>query len=85
MAIPAPILRGVAALLIAIGLADGALAQEHLAQEHLAQERLAQQLAEDNWLTRMLQPSAAPSVPAPAPTARDARMERGNPARRGIH
>jgi lytic murein transglycosylase len=73
MAISAPILRGVAALVIAIGLADAAsaqhLTQERLAQEHLAQEGLAQQLAEDNWLTRMLQPSAAPAVPAPAPAA----------------
>ncbi len=54
MAILKPILRGVAALLIAIALADTAAAQR---------------LAEDNWLTRMLQPSAAPSVPAPVPPA----------------
>ena len=54
MAILKPILRGVAALLIAVALADTAAAQR---------------LAEDNWLTRMLQPSAAPSVPAPAPPA----------------
>ncbi len=58
MTIPAPILRGVAALLIGIGLADAASAQQ-----------VVQRLAEDNWLTRMLQPSAAPSVPAPAPAA----------------
>jgi lytic murein transglycosylase len=58
MTIPAPILRGVAALLMAVGLADAASAQQ-----------VAQRLAEDNWLTRMLQPSAAPSVPAPAPPA----------------
>jgi membrane-bound lytic murein transglycosylase B len=51
MAILKPILRGVVAVLIAIALADTAAAQR---------------LAEDNWLTRMLQPSAAPSVPAPA-------------------
>jgi membrane-bound lytic murein transglycosylase B len=57
MVILKPILRGVAAFLIAIALADTAAGQR------LAQERLA----EDNWLTRMLQPSAAPSVPAPAP------------------
>ena len=54
MAILKPILRGVAALLIAVGLADTAAAQR---------------LAEDNWLTRMLQPAAAPSVPAPASPA----------------
>jgi membrane-bound lytic murein transglycosylase B len=54
MAIPTSILRGVAASLIAIGLADAAVAQ---------------QFAEDNWLTRMLQPSAAPSVPAPPSAA----------------
>jgi membrane-bound lytic murein transglycosylase B len=54
MHIPAPIVRSIAASLIAIGLADAAGAQ---------------QLAEDNWLTRMLQPSAAPSVPGPAPAA----------------
>jgi membrane-bound lytic murein transglycosylase B len=54
MAIPKPILRSVAALLIAGGLADTAVAQR---------------LAEDNWLTRMLQPAAAPSVPAPASPA----------------
>ena len=54
MAILKPILRGVAALLIAVALADTAAAQR---------------LAEDNWLTRMLQPSAAPSVPVPAPPA----------------
>jgi membrane-bound lytic murein transglycosylase B len=58
MTIPAPIVRDVAALLIAIGLADAASAQQ-----------VAQRLAEDNWLTRMLQPSATPSVPAPAPPA----------------
>jgi len=58
MTIPAPILRGVAALLMAVGLADAASAQQ-----------VAQRLAEDNWLTRMLQPSAAPSVPAPPPPA----------------
>jgi lytic murein transglycosylase len=54
MALPPPILRGVAAALIAIGFADPAAAQR---------------LAEDNWLTRMLQPPAAPSVPGPTPPA----------------
>jgi membrane-bound lytic murein transglycosylase B len=54
MAILKPILRGVVAVLIAVALADTAAAQR---------------LAEDNWLTRMLQPSAAPSVPAPASPA----------------
>jgi lytic murein transglycosylase len=49
-----PILRGAAASLLVIALADAAAAQR---------------LAEDNWLTRLLQPSAAPPVSAPAPAA----------------
>ncbi len=53
MRIPAPILRLAAASLLAAGLADVALAQE------LAQDK------PDNWLTRMFQPPAAPSVPPP--------------------
>ena len=71
MAILKPILRGVAALLIAVALADTAAAQR---------------LAEDNWLTRMLQPSAAPSVPAPAPPAPPPARANGagNPAHRAI-
>ena len=41
----------------------------------MAQEQAARQrLAEDNWLTRMFQPSAAPAVPAPS------RGERANGA-----
>jgi membrane-bound lytic murein transglycosylase B len=64
-----PILRGVAAVLIAVGVAGTASAQP--VEQHSAQERLA----EDNWLTRMLQPSATPSVPAqaqaPAPGTRE--------------
>jgi membrane-bound lytic murein transglycosylase B len=64
-----PILRGVAAVLIAVGVAGTASAQPM--EQHSAQERLA----EDNWLTRMLQPSATPSVPAqaqaPAPGTRE--------------
>jgi membrane-bound lytic murein transglycosylase B len=63
------ILRGVAAVLIAVGVAGTASAQP--VEQHSAQERLA----EDNWLTRMLQPSATPSVPAqaqaPAPGTRE--------------
>jgi membrane-bound lytic murein transglycosylase B len=49
----APILRVAAALVIAIGLADAAV------MEAVAQDR------PDNWLTRLLQPSAPAPVPAP--------------------
>src|SRR5215831_16486591 len=51
----------VAATVIGAGLSQTALAQQTpQTQPH------RQQFAEDNWLTRMLQPSAQPSVPAPA-------------------
>ncbi|MGO9045639.1 MAG: lytic murein transglycosylase [Xanthobacteraceae bacterium] len=66
MAIAAPILRLVAASLIGIGFGDAAAAQQ-MAQEQAARQRLA----EDNWLTRMFQPSAAPAVPAPSPGTRE--------------
>jgi len=66
MAIPTPILRLAAALLIAAGLADAALAQDK----------------PDNWLTRMFQPSANPSVPAPAP-ANGTREWSGQPGASG--
>jgi len=66
MAIAAPILRLVAASLIGIGFGDAAAAQQ-MAQEQAARQRLA----EDNWLTRMFQPSAAPTVPAPSPGTRE--------------
>ena len=55
MSIPTLILRLVAALLIAAGLPAAALAQDK----------------PDNWLTRMFQPSANPSVPAPAGATRE--------------
>jgi membrane-bound lytic murein transglycosylase B len=58
MIISTPVLRCVA-LLIAVGLADAAPAQQ----------ATQQRLAEDNWLTRMFQPSAAAPVPGPAPAA----------------
>ena len=51
----APILRGLAALLITVSSPAAARAQ--------------QRVAEDNWLTRMFQPSATPAVPAPAAPA----------------
>jgi hypothetical protein len=54
MSIPTLILRLVAALLIAAGLPAAALAQDK----------------PDNWLTRMFQPSANPSVLAPAGATR---------------
>jgi lytic murein transglycosylase len=55
MAIYAPILRLAAASVIAIGLADAALAQDPA----------------DNWLTRLLQSPATATVPAPAGVARE--------------
>jgi membrane-bound lytic murein transglycosylase B len=71
-----PILRAVAASVIAIGVVDVASAQQW-SQDRAAEQRAPEQqpakqrLAEDNWLTRLLQPSAAPSAPTspPAPTA----------------
>ncbi len=53
MVIPLPILRLAAASLLAVGLADAALAQDK----------------PDNWLTRLFQPPGAASVPAPAGSA----------------
>src|ERR1700759_4357005 len=51
----------VAATVIGVGLSQTALAQQTpQPQPH------RQQFAEDNWLTRILQPSAQPSVPAQA-------------------
>jgi membrane-bound lytic murein transglycosylase B len=55
MAIPAPILRFAVASLVAIGLAQSALAQEK----------------PDNWLTRLIQPPAAATVPGPAGGVRE--------------
>jgi membrane-bound lytic murein transglycosylase B len=55
MAISAPILRFAAASLIAVGLADAALAQDK----------------PDNWLTRFLQSPATATFPAPAGAPRE--------------
>jgi membrane-bound lytic murein transglycosylase B len=55
MAISSPILRFAAASLIAVGLADAALAQDK----------------PDNWLTRFLQSPATATVPAPAGAPRE--------------
>src|SRR6516165_5630076 len=54
-------LRVVAAIAVSFALSQAALAEQRpQPQPH------RQQLAEDNWLTRILQPSAQPSVPAQA-------------------
>jgi membrane-bound lytic murein transglycosylase B len=58
MTILAQILRVVKACLIALGLSGATVAQQ-------AQPG-RQQVAEDNWLSRMFQPSAQPSVPGQA-------------------
>jgi peptidoglycan lytic transglycosylase B len=55
MVFSAPILRLVAASLLAIGFTDVALAQDK----------------PDNWLTKLFQPSAASSVPTPAGGTRE--------------
>jgi membrane-bound lytic murein transglycosylase B len=52
MTIASYLIRAVASLLIGLGLVKAAIGQ---------------QLSEDNWLTRMLQPSAQSSVPAQTP------------------
>jgi membrane-bound lytic murein transglycosylase B len=61
MTILAQILRVIAAFLIGLGLSGAALAQQ-ISQPQPDR----QQLAEDNWPTRMLQPSAQSTVPGQA-------------------
>jgi membrane-bound lytic murein transglycosylase B len=62
-----PILRGAAALVVSVGIVGGASAQQWPQESAAVQQPAKQRLAEDNWLTRLLQPSATPSAPAPAP------------------
>ena len=59
MIVFAPMLRVVAAIAVSFGLSQAALAEQR-PQPQLHR----QQLAEDSWLTRILQPTAQPSVPA---------------------
>ena len=68
MTIPVQILRVVAALLIGFGLSGAAVAQP-------TSQPGRQQLAEDNWLGRIFQPSAQSSVPAQAQTQGGAARE----------
>ena len=70
MTILAQILRVVAALLIGFGLSGAAVAQP-TSQPQPGR----QQLAEDNWLGRIFQPSAQSSVPAQAQTQGGAARE----------
>ena len=69
MPISAPILRRTAATLLAEAFAGPALAQD----------------TSDNWLTRLFQPPAANSVPAPAAAPPARANGAGNPAHRAIH
>jgi membrane-bound lytic murein transglycosylase B len=66
MTIPVHIVRLVAAALIGFGLLEAAAAQQ---TSPIQPNR--QQLAEDNWLTRMFQPPAQPSVPGQSGAARE--------------
>jgi membrane-bound lytic murein transglycosylase B len=66
MTIASHLLRAVASLLIGFALLEAAAAQQAAPAQPTRQ-----QVAEDNWLTRMFQPSAQSSVPAQSGAARE--------------